>query len=500
MHSSVRQDELNCTNYQWHTAKLISVDVITNGVDLQKMIDAILRQKLNLTKDTLTQMIEEKKQKIGAGYLTDQGALFLVAADLGIMLEEQPRLEMSLRDIYAGAKEISVIARIMSVYPLKRYRRKDGSEARLRTLVIYDNDTRLKVKLWDEMADLPDKLSIRPGDAVKISKAYVRTGMDGKLTINAGARTAIELIKDNVPQIRDIDALARDVSEITGSEENIVITGVVTGSPRIASFNNFRGEASKAMHMQISSSDGKSFRAVIWNIDEERVPKILNINSRIKLIGMRTKQGQYGDMELHGDEGTVLQLIDEPAEIEVMPLRIISVSRNVGKKEESFALAIDRAKHIFTIVMDEMFVNQLKPNNIVECVPSRIYGTTLLLHDDAYVKTTEDDPSFPDATSLEQKIKDVKPSQELYFLESITLSAAKTQDIQMKDGSQVRYSEIMLGDDTAEIRLVGWRETASMIADLNIGQRIKVYGVTAYTGRDGNKELRLKPFSSIIKL
>ncbi|MGH9910491.1 MAG: single-stranded DNA-binding protein, partial [Nitrososphaerales archaeon] len=191
---------------------------MTNGVDIQKMIDAILRQKLNLTKDTLTQMIEEKKQKIGAGYLTDQGALFLVAADLGIMLEEQPRLEMSLRDIYAGAKEISVIARIMSAYPLKKYRRKDGSEARLRTLVIYDNDTRLKVKLWDEMADLPDKLSIRPGDAVKISKAYVRTGMDGKVTINAGARTAIELIKDNVPQIQDIDSLARDVSEITGSE------------------------------------------------------------------------------------------------------------------------------------------------------------------------------------------------------------------------------------------------------------------------------------------
>jgi replication factor A1 len=150
--------------------------------------------------------------------------------------------------------------------------------------------------------------------------------------------------------------------------------------------------------------------------------------------------------------------------------------------------------------MDEPFVEQLKVNSIVECVPSRIYGTTLLLQEDAYVRVSDDDPSFPDATLLECKIKDVKPSQDLYFLEAITLSAAKVQDIQTKDGNSVRYAEIMLGDDTAEVRLVGWRETVSMIANLSIGQRIKVYGVMAYTGRDGNTELRLKPFSSIIRV
>lgn len=482
------------------SAKLISADVMTIGVDIQRMIDAILRQKINLSKDDLVHMIEDKKQKIGAGYLTDQGALFLVAADLGIMLEELPKLEMSLKDIYAGAKEVSVIARVMNVYPLKKYRRKDGSEASLRTLVVYDNDTRLKVKLWDEMATLPEKLGLRPGDAIKISKGYTRSGMDGKITINAGARTTIELIEDNVPQIHDIEALTMDASEITGSEENIIVTGVVKAGPRISSFTNFRGESSKAMHMQIAGSDGKTFRVVIWNVDEERVPKIMNINAKLKLIGIRTKQGQYGDMELHGDEGTVIELMEKPEEMEVMPLRIISVSRNTGKRQDSFALAVDRAKHIFTIVADDLFIDQLKANSIVECVPSRIYGTTLLLHDDAYVRVTEDEPSFPDATVLERKIRDLKPSQDLYFLEAVTLSAAKVQDIQVKDGTEVRYAEIMLGDDTAEIKLVGWRETASIIDGLSIGQRVKVYGVMAYTGRDGNTELRLKPFSSIIRL
>lgn len=472
---------------------------MTSGVDIQKMIEAILRQKDNLSEDDLRGMIEEKKQKIGAGYLTDQGALFLVAADLGVALEEPQKLEMSLKDIYAGAKEVSVIARVMSLYPLKRYRRKDGSEASLRTLVVYDNDAKLKVKLWDDMATLPDKLGLKPGDAIKISKAYGRSGMDGKVTINAGARTTIDLIEENVPQIRDIEDIVIDASEIMGSEENAIVTGIVRSSPRVSSFTNFRGEQSKVMHLQIAGKDGKSFRVVIWNVDEERIPKVMHMDSRIKLVGVRTKQGQYGDTELHGDEGSVIELLEEQEEIEVMLLRIISVSRNSRKNQDHFALAIDRGKKIFTIVADDMFVDKLKTNSIVECVPSRVYGITLLLQDDAYVRASEDDPSFPDITSLERKIKDIKPSQELYFVETVTLSAAKVQDVQVKDES-VRYAEIMLGDDTAEMRLVAWRETASMIEKLGIGQRVKVYGVMAYTGRDGSTELRLKPFSSIIKL
>ena len=473
---------------------------MTIGVDTQKMIDTILKQKMNLSKVDLEKMIEDKKEKIGAGYLTDQGALFLVAADLGILLEEMPRLEMSLKDIYAGAREVTVIARVLNIYPLKKYNRKDGSEASLRTLTVYDNDTKVKVKLWDEMAVLPEKINIKPGDAIKVSKAYVRSGIDGKITINGGSTTIIELIEDNVPQIREIDALVMDASEITGSEEDIIVTGVVNTSPTISRFNNFRGEPSKMMNMQIAGSDGKTFRIVIWNIDEERIPKVIKNNSEIKLIGLKTKQGQYGGVELHGDEGTLIELKDEPEEIEMMLLRVISVSRDDGEKPESYALAFDKGKQIFTILMNKIFVEQLIDDGIIQCVPSRIYGNMLLLRDDAYVSVVEDDSTFPNTDSLEIKIKELKPSQEPYFLEAITLSAVKVQDIQVRDGNEVKFAEIMLGDDTAEIKLVGWRETASFIADLTIGKRVKVYGVVALTGREGDIELRLKPFSRVLEL
>ena len=49
-------------------------------------------------------MIQKKKEKIGAGYLTDQGALFLIASDLGVSLNEPLKVEMGLKGSLCGGK------------------------------------------------------------------------------------------------------------------------------------------------------------------------------------------------------------------------------------------------------------------------------------------------------------------------------------------------------------------------------------------------------------
>ena len=73
----------------------------------QNLIDKLLEQKSELTREIIEQKIIEKKEKIGAGYLTDQGALFLIASDYGVTLAESSKTEISLKDLYAGSKDIS---------------------------------------------------------------------------------------------------------------------------------------------------------------------------------------------------------------------------------------------------------------------------------------------------------------------------------------------------------------------------------------------------------
>ena len=51
-------------------------------------MDKLLQQKPELTREDIEGQIRLKKEKIGAGYLTDQGALFLIASDYGVTLSE----------------------------------------------------------------------------------------------------------------------------------------------------------------------------------------------------------------------------------------------------------------------------------------------------------------------------------------------------------------------------------------------------------------------------
>ena len=56
--------------------------------EFENLITKLLEQKPELTREQVEEQIKLKKEKIGAGYLTDQGALFLIASDYGVTLSE----------------------------------------------------------------------------------------------------------------------------------------------------------------------------------------------------------------------------------------------------------------------------------------------------------------------------------------------------------------------------------------------------------------------------
>ncbi|MEO9320220.1 MAG: hypothetical protein ABI361_06070 [Nitrososphaera sp.] len=491
--------------------------------DFKTMIESILRQRPELTAETVRDMIDEKKRKVGAGYLTDQGALYLVAADIGVSFDAAPQVQSSIKDVYVGAKDVNITARIMTVYPVHTFTKRDSNEqSSTRTLTLYDRESRIKVKLWDKHVMIPDELGLRPGDVVRISKGYAKAGLDGKPIINLGSYSALEHAQDD-GSIPSIGSLELDVGQVSSPVDNAVVAGVINANPRISDFVNQRGEASRSLQLQISSekdivsdassvtaaaSSLRSLRAVIWNIDESKIPKVFRTGSRVRLIGVRIKQGnpQYGngDLEIHGDEGTVLEFPGPFEDVEVMPLRIISVGSETGRG--SFVcLAADRAGRSFTLTIDKSLVSpeQLDSGSLIECVPSRLFGSSIILgKDDAYIKVTEEDSSFPLLSKFEVKVKDIKVSAEQnpMIVEVIVLQLPETSEVGTKSGETVSVTSVLVGDDTGEIRLVGWRAQSPSLAKLAVGERIKLVGTTTGLGREGKPELTFRPYSSIMHL
>ena len=477
------------------------------STDFKKMIETVLQEKPEINAEMVKNMIEEKKKTIGAGYLTDQGALFLVAADLGISFESAPKINFGIKDLYVGAKEIGVTGRVMNIYPTRKYVKKETQEEiKNRTITIYDNDSAVKVKLWDSLTDFPEERGLKPGDLIKISRGYVKASFNGSPLVSLGSNSSVEIIHESNPAIHDINSIAMSVDDIKQPRDNAVIAGKVNSNPRISEFTNARGERSKSLQLQLSNQDQtKSVRAVIWNVDELKLPKVLEDGLQLKLIGVRIKQGnpQYGnsDFEIHGDEGTGLEFSGNQLEVEVMPLRIVSIGIETKSRTIS-CLAVDRSHKYFTLNIDKSLMTpEIRQDIVVECIPSRILGSSIILSaDDSYIRIVDDDSSFPYVSMLESKIKDTNSSQDPIFLEAIVLQTPNETEVNTKSAESVPLADTIVGDDTGEIRLVGWREQSFEITKLNIGDRIKVSGVTINSRIGGKQELTLRQYSSVTKL
>nr|AIF21726.1 nucleic acid binding OB-fold tRNA/helicase-type protein (RFA1, RPA1, rpa) [uncultured marine thaumarchaeote SAT1000_06_A02] len=284
-------------------------------------------------------MIDQKTQKIGAGYLTNQGALFLIASDLGISLTQSTKLEVGLKDLYVGAKEISLEGRVLNISPTKEFSRKDGSSFLLRTITVYDNDSTASVKLWDDKANLPGIENLKPGDLVKIIKAYVKSDLNGSPTINIGSGSDIEPINQE-SKIRSIDALAVDSSEIKQDQNNLVVSGKIDGNVSTLEFTNKRGDPAKALKMSLKGNNDASTKVILWGKDETSLPKVVSQDSKVLLLGVRTKMGNQG-LEIHGNDGTMVK-VEGSNEIEPVILRIVAKTKN--EQGKTIALGINDKK------------------------------------------------------------------------------------------------------------------------------------------------------------
>ena len=139
------------------------------------MIEILLEQKPDVNLEQLKELIEEKKRKIGAGYLTDQGALFLVAADLGASFDNVQRTKRGIKDLYIGARDLDLTVRLLSIYPIRVFTKKDTNERiESRTITVYDVGGSIKARLWDNLTHVIEENSFKPGDLIQIKNCYVK--------------------------------------------------------------------------------------------------------------------------------------------------------------------------------------------------------------------------------------------------------------------------------------------------------------------------------------
>ena len=453
--------------------------------EFDELLDKLLVQKPEL-KSNIHAMIKKKKEIVGAGYLTDQGALFLIAADLGIKLSEPIKTEMDLSELYVGAREVTLTAKIMSIAPIKQFLRKDGSKLLLRTIIVYDKHSTVSVKLWNEKSNLSFMENLKPGDSIKITKAYIRSDINGEPVINIGQDSDINQISD-IDVIPDINSITVDVNDISNIKKNLVVSGVINDTIQLIQFTNSKGQQSEALRLSMKGKAKKVIKVILWNKNESHIPKNIPINTKIRLIGVKTKTNKYGNIEIHGNEYTMIK-IDNTERLNSIILKILAVIKN--DFEYVIALGIDATKNIFKIKN----INEInyKINDVIEFTPSRIYGNVIIIDNNSQIKLSHD------YIESRTKIGDIKPGNE-YCVEAIVLKIVDKNIVHTKIGELIEMSSMLIEDDSGNIWIKGWRNQAKLIDTCLIGDIITIINADAKNGIDGKTELFLNKFSVIAK-
>ncbi|RLI47278.1 replication factor A, partial [Candidatus Bathyarchaeota archaeon] len=156
-------------------------------MSFEEIVQRIISSKQDLTRDKVLEMIEDKK-KTAEGYFTNEVAARLVALELGVEVPwwEPFRADVSIKDVVSGLNNVTVMGRVIRVYPVKTFTRQNGTEGKVARLLIADKTGTLRVVLWDEKTSLAESDGIEQGQIIKVSHGYVREGLDGKLELHVG--------------------------------------------------------------------------------------------------------------------------------------------------------------------------------------------------------------------------------------------------------------------------------------------------------------------------
>ena len=279
--------------------------------DFDDLVREVLRSRPEISKESLMEQVKEKKRTVGSGYLTDQGALFLIAGELGVRLQDMVTADLTLKDLHIGANDITVVARVLAIYPIAEFTRKDGSGVgRYRRVNLFDRNGVAKLTIWEDNEEAMKLSGIVVDMPVRVISAYVKQSrLDGKPNLNLGKRGRIEAIIDPAisSKIDSLSTLAKGVEAVQEGEVIPAVDGLVVSDSRRSTFvRRDDGSSGSLTQFELKGPGNGSTRVVIWNGSDSLQVKS---GSSVRVTNLRHKRGRQNEAELHGDGATVIQLL-----------------------------------------------------------------------------------------------------------------------------------------------------------------------------------------------
>lgn len=124
-----------------------------------------------ISKDELESKVEAKRSKL-AGLISKDGALQVIAAELGVSFENE---KLKINELSSGMKKVNTVGKVIGVSPVRTFTTKAGDVGKVVNLVVADDTSNIKVVLWDmNHIMLIENETIGEGKVVEIFNGNMR--------------------------------------------------------------------------------------------------------------------------------------------------------------------------------------------------------------------------------------------------------------------------------------------------------------------------------------
>ncbi|NVM45649.1 MAG: DUF2240 family protein [Candidatus Lokiarchaeota archaeon] len=279
-------------------------------------------EETGLSKSEIQTLVEEKKEEL-KGLISEEGALFVIAKELGVDVASENQellndVELNISDITVNMKNIVLVGRIKNINNVKSFNKNNGETGYVGSFVLHDNTGDIKVVLWDNQVSIYKDERFERNEIVKIFNGSAKTGRYSGVEIHVGGYSKISIAPEDVdhkkfPKIKEKFVKIQDINEDLGS---ISTEGKVINRFPVKDFIRKDGQNGRVSSIILRDSTGK-IRITLWNEDIEKIENV-EVGDFISLTDLTPRKSNFaeGRIDVHATSWTKITKKDKELKIE----------------------------------------------------------------------------------------------------------------------------------------------------------------------------------------
>jgi replication factor A1 len=309
-----------------------------------------------LTRKEIQNLVEDKKNEL-KGLISDEGALFIIAKELGVDIKGENKdllkeIEIFISDITQNMKNITLYGRIKEIYKVNSFERNDGSKGYVGSFLLHDNTGDARIVLWDNQVNIFTESNFEKNELVKIINGSAKTGRYGGIEIHVGSYGKVILSPEDADYKKypKITYESINISDINLNLNSVSIEGKIIQLFPKKEFTRKDGELGRVQSLTLLDSTG-SIRITFWNEDTEKL-KNFEINNAISLTNLNPRLSTLDSktLELTANRNTIITKKTEDLDIKGKSIKTVKELQN-RRGVVSFKGIITSVDNIKTITL-----------------------------------------------------------------------------------------------------------------------------------------------------